>query len=148
MGIGFLMIVPVLFWLFIVMLIIAVSKPKRRPQQNYRKDSAPQRYQHTARKSFDRPKMQEGLFDIKLGKSGGKKADKKNTMFGNTGFDDYSAIGRKKDYVTGYDKKYSKDNMWSRHSSAMQYSHTYDGHEPWDDCLPKEKDPWDKDFYT
>ena len=80
MGIGFLMIVPVLFWLFIVMLIIAVSKPKRRPQQNYRKDSAPQRYQHTARKSFERPKMQEGLFDIKLGKT-------KLTLSGLTGLD-------------------------------------------------------------
>ncbi len=148
MGIGFLMIVPVLFWLFIVMLIIAVSKPKRRPQRNYRKDSATQRYRQTTRKNFERPKMQEGLFDIKLGKSVGRKAEKKNTIFSNTGFDDYSAIGRKKDYVTGYDKNYSKENMWSRHSTAMQYSHTYDGHEPWDECLPKEKDPWDKDFYT
>ena len=150
MGIGFLMIVPVLFWLFIVMLIIAVSKPKRRPQQNYRKDSGygQSGTKRTVRKSFDRPKMQEGLFDIKLGKSGSKKADKKNTIFGNTDFDDYSVIGRKKDYVSGYDEKYAKENMWSRRSTAMQYSHTYDGHEPWDDCLPKEKDPWDKDFYT
>ena len=46
--------------------------------------------------------------------------------------------------VTGYDRNF----VSSRSESARQYSHTYDGHEPWDDCLPKEKDPWDKDFYA
>ncbi|MDY4586699.1 MAG: hypothetical protein SPC84_07525 [Oscillospiraceae bacterium] len=29
----------------------------------------------------------------------------------------------------------------------MRFSHIYDGHEPWDKCIPPEKDPWDKDFY-
>lgn len=29
----------------------------------------------------------------------------------------------------------------------MRFSSTYDGHEPWDKCIPPEKDPWDKDFY-
>ena len=29
----------------------------------------------------------------------------------------------------------------------MHFSHIYDGHEPWDKCIPPEKDPWDKDFY-
>ena len=29
----------------------------------------------------------------------------------------------------------------------MRFSHVYDGHEPWDKCIPPEKDPWDKDFY-
>ena len=90
--------------------------------------------------------MREGLFDMKLGKTPQKK--EKQGIFTNTGFDDYSVLGRKKDYVTGYDKKYAKANMWSGQSAAKQYSHTYDGHEPWDKCMPKEKDPWDKDFYT
>ena len=71
--------------------------------------------------------------------------------FHNSDYDNYEkhrARGRSKDYTTGYDKRYSKGGTGYRQSKSMQYSHTYDGHEPWDDCLPKEKDPWDKDFYV
>ena len=140
MNLSFLVLLPVVFWFFIVMLVIAVSKPKHRPTQHYSGRLA-------EKPTFNRPKMREGLFDIKLGKSAQKK--EKQGIFTNTGFDDYSVIGRKKDYVSGYDKKYAKSNsVWVRQSTAKQYSHTYDGHEPWDKCLPKEKDPWDKDFYA
>ena len=151
MNFAFIVLLPVVFWCFIVGLIITVAKPKRRGQSATRTVSqrntagrvTPRR---NTKLNFDRPKMREGLFDINLGKKPQKQT--KNTMFSNTGYDDYSVIGRKKDYVSGYDKKYSKENVWSRRSTAMQYSHTYDGHEPWDKCLPKEKDPWDKDFYA
>ena len=152
MSIGFFVIVPVLFWLFIVMLVIAVAKPARRNIGSPRQSSSSQRYSGgytkpvQMTKSFDRPKMREGLFDMKLGKSPQKKD--KQGIFTNTDFDDYSVLSRKKDYVTGYNKKYAKDSIWSRRSTTKQYSHTYDGHEPWDKCMPKEKDPWDKDFYV
>ena len=140
MNLSFLVLLPVVFWFFIVMLVIAVSKPKHRPTQRYSGRLA-------EKPTFNRPKMREGLFDIKLGKSTQKK--EKQGIFTNTGFDDYSVIGRKKDYVSGYDKKYAKSSsVWARQSTAKQYSHTYDGHEPWDKCLPKEKDPWGKDFYV
>ena len=155
MNLSFLVLLPVVFWFFIVMLVIAVSKPRRRSSSTSRGGLGSQRHlsgtsgRFTSRessKSFERPKMREGLFDIKLGKSTQKK--EKQGIFTNTGFDDYSVIGRKKDFVSGYDKKYAKGSVWMRQSTAKQYSHTYDGHEPWDKCLPKEKDPWDKDFYT
>ena len=153
MSIGFLTLVPIIFWLFIMMLVVAVAKPSRRPTQTGRTNqrySASTTGRVTPRRntelSFDRPKMQEGLFEVKLPKSSAKKKD--GGFFSNTGYDDYSTIGRKKDYVSGYDKKYAKGSVWARQSTAKQYSHTYDGHEPWDKCLPKEKDPWDKDFYT
>ena len=76
---------------------------------------------------------------------------KANSSFFNSDFDDYSAVrarGPKTDYVSGYDRNYADGSSARRYNLGMQYSHTYDGHEPWDDCLPKEKDPWDKDFYT
>lgn len=153
MNIGLFIVIPVVFWLFIVVLIIAVSKPRRRASQNMGSDSAGRKYPQTRakhgrsdRKGFERPKMQEGLFDMKLGKSGANK--QKQTIFSNTGYDDYSSLSRKKDYTGDYDKKYSKDSRYSRQSAARQYSHTYNGHEPWDKCIPKEKDPWDKDFYS
>ena len=149
MNLLFITIVPIVFWLFMLMLIIAVAKPRRRPTQMGRND---QRYsagtvgrvspRQSTKTNFDRPKMQEGLFEMKLGSPNVKKKD--SGIFSNTGYDDYSAIGRKKDY----DKKYAKGSIWAKRSTAKQYSHTYDGHEPWDKCMPKEKDPWDKDFYT
>lgn len=80
-----------------------------------------------------------------------KKATVSHKSFHNSDFDSYEshrAKGRGKDYTTGYNKDFSKGGSDYRRSKAMQYSHTYDGHEPWDDCLPKEKDPWDKDFYV
>lgn len=76
---------------------------------------------------------------------------KANASFFNSDFDDYSSVsakGPKADYVSGYDRNYADGSSARRYNLGMQYSHTYDGHEPWDDCLPKEKDPWDKDFYT
>lgn len=153
MGIGFMIILPVVFWLFIVMLIIAVSKPKHRPTQmrtgTQTRAGSFSRPKQTIRTSADRPRMQEGLFDMDLGR---KTTEKKKGFslgaFRNTKFDDYSAKGRKKDFVSGYDKKLSKGGYATKRAANMQYSHTYDGHEPWDECLPKEKDPWDKDFYT
>lgn len=73
-----------------------------------------------------------------------------NASFFNSDYDDYSRVSAKApgtDYISGYDRNYSPGSAGFRESARMQYSHTYDGHEPWDDCLPKEKDPWDKDFY-
>ena len=55
---------------------------------------------------------------------------------------------RKKDFVSGYDRKLKTDRVSQHRAQRRQYSHTYDGHEPWDKCMPKEKDPWDKDFYV
>ncbi len=155
MGIGFMILLPVVFWAFIVMLIVAVAKPKRRPgNTGGRMATQPRpgsftRPRQTIRTSSDRPKMKEGLFDMDLGKKTAEK--KKGPSFGsfrNAGFDDYSAKGRKKDFVSGYDKKLAKGGYATKRAAGMQYSHTYDGHEPWDECLPKEKDPWDKDFYA
>lgn len=163
MGIGFMILLPVIFWVFIVMLIIAVSKPKHRRTQSSRGGGARQiniggmrtktagfnRPRQSVRTSGDRPKMREGLFDMKLGKKANQKPKGLSVKsFRNTDFDDYSAKGRKKDFVSGYDKKLSEGGYAARRAADMQYSHTYDGHEPWDKCLPKEKDPWDKDFYA
>ena len=144
MNFAFVFLLPVVFWLFIVMLIIAVSKPRRRPQSRTSRGRTVQ-----SSRSFTRPQMQKGLFDMNLGK-GAEKRQKSGDfgMFRNTEFDDYSAKGRKKDFVTGYDKKLAKGGKRAKRAAGMQYSHTYDGHEPWDKCLPKEKDPWDKDFYA
>ena len=144
MSFGFVFLLPIVFWLFIVMLIIRVSKPRSRPQARSNRG----RVRQPAR-SFSRPQMQKGLFDMNLGK-GAEKRQKSGDfgMFRNTEFDDYSAKGRKKDFVSGYDKKLAKGGKRTKRAAGMQYSHTYDGHEPWDKCLPKEKDPWDKDFYA
>ena len=161
MSIGFIVLLPMIFWVFVVMLIIAVSKPRRRPTQTGRGSSPGQRYpagtqtkssfskpRTTVKTSGQRPKMQEGLFDMNLGQktAGGKKQPAKSWR--NSDFDDYSTIGRKKDFVSGYDRTLSKGSYKARRSADRQYAHTYDGHEPWDKCLPKEKDPWDKDFYA
>lgn len=152
MGIGFMIMLPVIFWAFIVMLVIAVSKPKRRPGQTVgRSRSRPGNFtkpRQTVRTSAARPKMQEGLFDMNLGNKGEKKKGLSAGSFRNSDFDDYSAKGRKKDFVSGYDRKLAKGSYSHRRAATVQYSHTYDGHEPWDKCLPKEKDPWDKDFYV
>ena len=152
MGIGFMIMLPVIFWAFIVMLIIAVSRPKHRPgQTGGRSRSRPGSFtkpRQTVRTSAARPKMREGLFDMNLGKKDERKKGLSVGSFRNSDFDDYSTIGRKKDFVSGYDRKLSKNTARHRRAATMQYSHTYDGHEPWDKCLPKEKDPWDKDFYV
>ena len=148
MGIGFMVLIPFLFWLFIVMLIIAVSKSGAKSRRPGRA-RAPQRMA-TSRKpaqngrvSSVRPKMQEGLFDMSLGKDSTSKKKMSLGSFRNTGFDKYETKGRRKDLVTGYDRTVNV-----KRAANMQFSHTYDGHEPWDKCLPKEKDPWDKDFYA
>lgn len=150
MGIGFMMLLPFVFWIFIVMLIIAVSssgKSRRSAQQGQRPTA--QRYpsarKNTGRVASVRPQMEKGLFDMKLGreKQGKEKSFSLSDMLNKTGFDRYEAKGRKKDFVDGYDRTINV-----KKAQHMQYSHTYDGHEPWDDCLPKEKDPWDKDFYV
>ena len=65
------------------------------------------------------------------------------------GYDDYQKQLKKSrrqssKTTTGYDRTY----IDTQSNRRRQYSHTFDGHEPWDDCLPKEKDPWDKDFYA
>lgn len=152
MSIGFLVLLPVIFWAFIIMLIIAVSKPKHRPANSRQAQSKRGDFhipRQTVRTTSARPQMQKGLFDMKQGSKTAKKEKSSDFgMFRNTDFDDYSAMGRKKDFVSGYDKKYAKNSQMTRRAAGMQYSHTYNGHEPWDKCLPKEKDPWDKDFYA
>ena len=150
MGIGFVMLLPFVFWIFIVMLIIAVSSSgKSRRNVQTRQRTTAQRYpsarKNTGRVASTRPQMEKGLFDMKLDRE--KPKQKKSfslfDVLTKTGFDKYDAKGRRKDFVDGYDRTINVKR--ARH---MQYSHTYDGHEPWDDCLPKEKDPWDKDFYA
>ncbi|MBP0980320.1 MAG: hypothetical protein J6Q18_02015 [Oscillospiraceae bacterium] len=144
MSFGFVFLLPIVFWLFIVMLIIRTSKPRRRPHARSNRG----RVRQPAR-SFSRPQMQKGLFDMDLNRKTEKKQKKADGgMFRNAGYDDYSVLGRKKDFVSGYDKRLKQDGYRQRRATHMQYSHTYDGHEPWDKCLPKEKDPWDKDFYA
>ena len=150
MGIGFMMLLPFVFWIFIVMLIIAVSSSgKTRRNVQSRQRTTAQRYQPSLRKNTGRvasarPQMEKGLFDMKLGreKPRKEKSFSLSDMLNKTGFDRYEAKGRKKDFVNGYDRTINV-----KKAQYMQFSHTYDGHEPWDDCLPKEKDPWDKDFY-
>ena len=143
MNFAFVFLLPVVFWLFIVMLIIAVSKPRRRPRSRTSRGRTVQ-----SSRSFTRPQMQKGLFDMDQGR---KNEKKKEFSFGSLrkgGYDDNSAKGRKKDFVSGYDKRLKEDGYRQKRAANMQYSHTYEGHEPWDKCLPKEKDPWDKDFYA
>ena len=150
MGIGFVMLLPFVFWIFIVMLIVAVSSSgrSRRSAQQRRRPTA-QRYpsarKNTGRVASARPQMEKSLFDMKPGreKPGKEKRFSLSDMLSKTGFDRYEAKGREKDFVNGYDRTINV-----KKAQYMQFSHTYDGHEPWDDCLPKEKDPWDKDFYV
>ncbi len=54
---------------------------------------------------------------------------------------------RQRGSMTGYSRKNSYGAAY-RKARNMRFSHMYDGHDPWDDCIPKEKDPWDKDFYA
>ena len=104
----------------------------------------------TGRIEAVRPQMEKGLFDMDLGrrKPAGEKKLSVGGLFRNTGFDRYVAKGRRKDFVDGYDRRLSEGGIAARRAAGMQFSHTYDGHEPWDKCLPKEKDPWDPDFYA
>lgn len=95
--------------------------------------------------TIQKPKVQKSTINVSNEQSEQQKYDL-HRSFKNTEFDTYRAKGLKKDFVSGYDKKYSDGTVRHYHSENMQYSHTYDGHEPWDSCLPKEKDPWDKDF--
>lgn len=79
-------------------------------------------------------------------------AKKLLSSFGNSDFDDYSkgkkqSDGHAKKTSAGYSRSMANNEDKMHRASHMQYSHTYDGHEPWDDCMPKEKDPWDEDFY-
>ena len=150
---------PVFIWRFVILVIINAVKgnfknsPGHRAVQS-RTASAGRSFtkqRPTVKMSYERPQMQKGLFDMDLSK--GKTARKEKTlsgggMFSNTDFEDWSAKGRKKDFVSGYDRKLQTNRASQRRARGMQYSHTYDGHEPWDKCLPKEKDPWDKDFYA
>lgn len=149
---------PMVIWIGIIAAIITAVKGnfKRtsRPGQSADSRRKPAvnkagRPQTSIRTSGNRPQMQKGLFDMDTGE---KPAKPKMTFslgksFRNTDFDEYTARGRRKDVVTGYDRKISGGTSYRR-AAGMQFSHTYDGHEPWDECLPKEKDPWDKDFYT
>ncbi|MBQ8604173.1 MAG: hypothetical protein IJ410_04955 [Oscillospiraceae bacterium] len=146
---------PFLIWLFILLVIINAVKGnfKKSPGHRSRQNRTAGRTGYTKRQpsvkmSADRPQMQQGLFDMDLGR--GKKKTRKSfgSSFGNSDFDSYEAKGRLKDFVSGYDKKLKKGGASQRRAQDMQFSHTYDGHEPWDKCLPKEKDPWDKDFYA
>lgn len=126
---------PVFLWIFIFELIVSVGR-SRRGRMSGRSAKSAQRGREP--RQFSRPKVQEGLFEMKVGNKAEKTAD----------LGEYSPKGRKKDFVSGYDKKYAFDRHSKRRAAEKQYSHTYDGHEPWDKCLPKEKDPWDKDFYA
>ena len=150
---------PVIIWRFIVLVIINAVKgnfkksPGHRAQQHSTANSRGfTKQQPTVKMSYNRPQMQKGLFDMDLNKGRPAKKEKGPFAFGKsfsaTDFDDYQAKGRMKDFVSGYDKKLKTNKVSQRRAQGMQYSHTYDGHEPWDDCLPKEKDPWDKDFYA
>lgn len=65
-------------------------------------------------------------------------------LFQNTGYDDYSSIGS----ASGYNRDIFDDKNAMANAFRVQYSHTYDGHEPWDKCLPREKDPWEDGFYS
>ncbi|MEG2192375.1 MAG: hypothetical protein RRX95_03750 [Oscillospiraceae bacterium] len=51
-------------------------------------------------------------------------------------------------YATGYKQKHSLSSYYPpfKKSQIKQYSHTFNGSEPWDKSIPKEKDPWDKNF--
>ena len=62
MNFAFVFLLPIVFWLFIVMLIIAVSKPRRRPQSRTSLGRTVQ-----SSRSFSRPQMQKGLFDMETG---------------------------------------------------------------------------------
>lgn len=167
----FLILAPLLVWgVGILGVIRSVSanfrnSPGHRAQQNRpAQGRSPQGYgnmgraqpspyltkqQPTVKMSAQRPQMQKGLFDMDTNKGRGK-TDKSpvSGMFRNSGYDKYETKGRRKDLVTGYDRRIQKNQVTLKRARGMQYSHTYDGHEPWDKCLPKEKDPWDKDFYA
>lgn len=57
--------------------------------------------------------------------------------------------GINRDFDVGQTARPKKTNYSHniKKGENMRFSHIYDGHEPWDDCIPPEKDPWDKDFY-
>ena len=142
---------PLIIWRFIVLVIINALKGnfKKSPGHRARQSRTASnrsftKQQPSVKMSYERPKMQQGLFDMDI--SGGRRKRKSKSTAGD--FDRYEAKGRMKDFVSGYDRTLKNDKVKMRRARGMQYSHTYDGHEPWDKCLPKEKDPWDKDFYA
>ncbi len=122
---------PMIVWMIIVGVIVGMVKANAASRSRARRTGY-------TRPQPGRPQMQRDLFEA-------RKPARKNRGVGKTSFDDYSPKGRKKDFVDGYDKKYT-DRRAYRQAGRTQYTHTYNGHEPWDKCLPKEKDPWDKDF--
>ena len=127
---------------------LAVKGNFSRERKRQGRQPARTSYGTAGRVSAQRPQMEKGLFDMDLNRKSPQK-DKKTVSFGplrNTGYDKYEVKGRRKDLVTGYNKKLKDSPIQMRRAQGMQYSHTYDGHEPWDKCLPKEKDPWDPDF--
>ncbi len=137
---------PMIVWIGIVAAIVAVvrgnfatySKGKPAGRQPVGR-TVP----YGSRRVSDYPRPQKGIFDMKPTRPKSKSAFSKR----DNDFDTYTARGRKKDFVGGYDKKFTNGQSYRR-ARGMQFSHTYNGHEPWDKCLPKEKDPWDKDFYV
>jgi len=146
-NIMFMAFIPMLIWIGIVAGIVAAVKGNFRRKSSQRQPMA--RRRTAPRRMPQRPQMQKGLFDMKTDKNSPKPkiSFSMGKSFRNTDYDEYTARGRRKDVVTGYDRKISGGTSYRR-AAGMQFSHTYDGHEPWDKCLPKEKDPWDKDFYT
>ena len=156
----FMPIVMFIIWFAVISIIVTVMKTvisggarqsqpqSRRPAPTVQTRREPQRREPKPLGSFETVFPETKTTATQQEES---RATTLHKSFHNSDYDNYEkhrARGRSKDYTTGYDKRYSKGGTGYRQSKSMQYSHTYDGHEPWDDCLPKEKDPWDKDFYV
>lgn len=140
------MFFPILMWIFIVLMVVAAKSSIRHSKNQ--QTNIPQ----TPQNSRVQPLQNRNNTYSRNPSPGAtkKKYGLNNRSFHNNDFDSYEmyeAKGRKQDYVSGYDKKFNHNGRNYKHNAEMQYSHNYNGHEPWDDCLPKEKDPWDKDFY-
>lgn len=151
-GLLFVAFFPMVIWIGAIAAIVAAVKGnfKKSPGHRAQQKGDVAKSRQNGRVTSQRPQMQKGLFDMNLDRRQTAK-EKKGFSFGssrNTGFDTYEAKSRRKDFVDDYDRKLSKSSKTASRAAGMQFSHTYDGHEPWDKCLPKEKDPWDPDFYA
>ena len=144
-------LIYVVVFVIIISTIVAISRARRRNRNASRTIQSSPEYnraynQLTGKNSAGTVSTATVARNEKISEAKAKKAQKDLEMGRSTPErKTFAGKERRNDRtVTGYDRNF----VSSRSETARQYSHTFDGHEPWDDCLPKEKDPWDKDFYA
>lgn len=137
--------IPFIVWILGVALIIGKAAAAKNAQGE-RKNNFERRYNPQTKSWESRPISYTSAQNSSSSQSQYSSGDKSNGAPAYKG--DAQSRFDEKNYDAGYDRRYEKDTGGIRYeqSRIKKLSHTFDGHEPWDKCIPKEKDPWDKDF--